>query len=156
MTPFFISPSTPPLILRIIAHWMSGNHITVNSSKTKCMLISRKRSQAHHLPPLYLPVEHCKYLDVWISSDVTWTKHVESVSCKARRLLGFMFRTFSPFCKPETIITLYKSQVLPVDYACMCGLGPTFEQRSVFAGVRPDIRTEDGLLIIESQCRRAQ
>ena len=25
-----------------IAHWISGNHLTVNSSKTKCMLISRK------------------------------------------------------------------------------------------------------------------
>jgi len=57
---------------------------------------------------------------VWISSDLTWTKHVESVSHKAQRLLGFMFRTFSPFCKSETFITLYKSQVLPiVDYACV-------------------------------------
>ena len=59
-------------------------------------------------------------LGVWISSNLTWSKHVESISCKARRLLGFMFRTFSPFCKPEAIITLYKSQVLPVvDYTCV-------------------------------------
>ena len=45
---------------------------------------------------------------------------MESVSCRTRKLLGFMFGTFSPFCKPETIITLYKSQVLPIiDYACV-------------------------------------
>ena len=34
----------------------------------------------------------------------------------------------------------------------MCGLGPTFEERSVFAGVHPDICTGDGLSIMESQC----
>ena len=83
--------------INAITHWISGNHLTVNSSKTKCMLISRKCSQAHHLPPLYLngsviqPVKHYKYLGMWISSDLTWAKHLESVSCKARRLLGFMF-----------------------------------------------------------------
>ena len=34
--------------------------------------------------------------------------------------MGSQFRTFSPFCKSETIVTLYKLQVLPiVDYTCV-------------------------------------
>ena len=37
---------------------------------------------------------------------------------KSRRLLGYMYRTFSPYCNSNTIISLYKSQVLPIlDYA---------------------------------------
>ena len=63
-------------------------------------------------------VQHFKYLGVWISSDLTWTKHIEIVSCKARRVLGYMYRTFAPYCDSHTIISLYKSQVLPLlDYA---------------------------------------
>ena len=134
MTSFFTSPSTPPLILMIykpilipsLTGYLAIYLKTVNSSKTKCMLLSQKCSQAHHLPPFYLngsviePVEHCKYLGFWISSNLTWIKNVESVSCKAQRLLSFMFTRFSPLCKPETSIILSKSQVLPiVDYACV-------------------------------------
>ena len=37
-----------------------------------------------------------------------------TVCYKARRLLGYMFRTFSPHCSPDSIIRLYKAQVLPI------------------------------------------
>ena len=40
--------------------------------------------------------------------------------CKARRLLGYMYRTFSPFCELSVLLSLYKSQVVPIlDYACV-------------------------------------
>ena len=110
--------------INAVSNWSKQNHLTLNVSKTKFMLISRSRQKSH--PSLLLDsspleqVSHFKYLGVWISDDLTWTKHISAVTCKARRLLGFIFRTFSPFCSSDAIITLYKAQVLPIlDYACI-------------------------------------
>ena len=90
------------------------------------MLISRRRKMRKNFPPLYLnnvqieSVSHFKYLGVWISDDLSWSKHVESICCKARRILGYMFRTFSPHCNQASIIAHYKCQVLPIlEYACV-------------------------------------
>ena len=100
------------------------------------MLISRSR-QHPPCPPIHLDgtpleqVHHFKYLGVWISDDLTWSKHVSAVSCKARRLLGYIFRTFSPHCSPPAIITLYKVQVLPIlDYGCIVW-DPQFKKDSL-------------------------
>ena len=90
------------------------------------MLISRRRKIPKNFPSLYLnnvqieSVSYFKYLGVWISDDLSWSKHVESICCKARRILGYMFRTFSPHCNQASIIALYKCQVLPIlEYACV-------------------------------------
>ena len=61
-----------------------------------------------------------KYLGVCISADLTWSKHIMLVTCKARRLLGYIFRSFSPHCSPSAIMTLYRAQVLPLlNYGCI-------------------------------------
>ena len=110
--------------VNLVYAWVSNNHLSININKTKFMLISRRRGRLHSFP-LYLSntliekVHHFKYLGVWISDDLSWSKHVETICCKARRLLGYTFRTFSPYCDQASIIAIYKSQVLPVlEYAC--------------------------------------
>ena len=53
-----------------------------------------------------------KYLGVWISSNLSILK------LHAPKPDEYMYRTFAPYSKPDTIISLYKSQVLPIlDYA---------------------------------------
>ena len=101
--------------------WVCNNHLTINANKTKFMLISHRRNLPKNFPTLYInniqidSVSHFKYLGIWISEDLTWSKHVESICCKAHRILGYMFRTFSPHCNQDSIIAL---QVLPIlEYA---------------------------------------
>ena len=110
--------------VNLVNDWVCNNHLTINANKTKFMLISRRRNLSKNFPPLYInnirieSVSHFKYLGVWISEDLTWSKHVESICCKVCRILGYMFRTFSPHCNQDSIIALYKCQVLPIlEYA---------------------------------------
>ena len=108
-----------------IGHWSLLNHLILNTNKTKLMLISRSKhySQCPHilLDGIELEqVSHFKSLGVWISADLTWSKHIMSVTCKVCWLLGYIFRTFSPHCSPSAIMTLYRAQVLPIlDYRCI-------------------------------------
>ena len=50
-----------------------------------------------------IKLKECKYLGVWISDDLTWTKHIESVCNRSRGLLGYIFRTLSP----DSILHIY-------------------------------------------------
>ena len=84
-----------------IGHWSLLNHLSLNTNKTKFMLISRSKhySQCPHilLDGIKLEqVSHFKYLGVWISADLTRSKHIMLVTCKVCWLLGYTFRTFSP------------------------------------------------------------
>ena len=112
-----------------ICDWVTYNHLSVNVAKTKYLIISRRAQSTCHYPLLLLDgaaielVRHYKYLGVWISDDLTWSKHIDSVCCKARCLLGYMYRTFSLYCEPSTVLTLYKSQFFQFGLR-LCGLGP--------------------------------
>ena len=103
--------------------WISSNYLTANVEKSKCMLITRSRSHRLNLK-IFLNgkqlerVKHFKYLGLWISDDLSWSYHIEAVCSKARRMLGFIYRFFSPHCDANTILSLYKAHVLPIlDYA---------------------------------------
>ena len=112
--------------VNLVGDWVSDNYLSINASKTKFMFISRRRNCQQNSPSFYLgdtliqSVSHFKYLGVWISDDLSWSKHVEVICCKAHRLLGYMFRTLSPHCDQASIISLYKSLILPIlEYACV-------------------------------------
>ena len=114
--------------VNLISQWTLQNHLSLNCNKTKYMLISRSRpgSCSYFNSPIYVynnqieRIHQYKYLGVWISDDLTWSKHIESVCNRSRRLLGYIFRTFSPHCSPDSILHIYKTQVLPIlDYACI-------------------------------------
>ena len=96
--------------------------VTLNASKTKFMLFSRTTKS--HLPLLLNgtqieKVSNFKYLGIWLSANLTLSKHIENVCYKVQRLLKYIYCTFFPHCFPESILHLYKTQVLPIlEYGC--------------------------------------
>ena len=92
----------------------------LNASKTKAMVVSRKRQ-----PPLLhitisgQPVEVVRstvHLGFTISSDLTWASHITQVCTRARRMIGFISRSFRDSVT-DYLSRLYSSLVLPVlDY----------------------------------------
>ena len=77
----------------------SVGRLTLNSSKCKCMLLTRKTTI---MTPLYLgtcsdiiqEVKSYKYLGVLITADLRWDVHISGICLKAKRLLGLLYRKF--------------------------------------------------------------
>ena len=70
--------------------WSAANLMTFNASKCKCMLVSRRRNTNN--PQMYLNnhqlenVQCYKYLGLLLSSDLSWSHHIQSTCTKARKL----------------------------------------------------------------------
>lgn len=113
--------------LEKICGWIEVKDLQLNISKVKAMVISRKKfppkpsikisgQQLEH-------VDNFKLLGVIITSNLSWSSHINSITKKAKRLLGFLYRSFresGQLCLNK----LYKSVVLPhLDY-CSCVWDP--------------------------------
>ena len=109
-----------------IVSWSAKNKLTFNESKTVWMLLTKKR--LHHFTSVDLHlngkkivrVNEVRYLGVLITADLTWSAHIESVVQKAKRRLGYVYRTFYKNCSTEVLLNLYKSLIRPMlEYCCL-------------------------------------
>ena len=99
-----------------VSSWISSRSLTVNSSKTKYMFLSLRSSSCFaSLPSLCLngsPLERVysfKYLGVIISSNLSWSPHIQSICCKSRKLIGLLFRHFYSHSSPSVLFRLCSS-----------------------------------------------
>lgn len=80
-----------------VLNWCKLWQMELNVSKCKSMRISRNTTAC---PNYFLnstvldPVPSYKYLGVHITNNLSWKHHINSVTCKANRVLGFMRRNF--------------------------------------------------------------
>ena len=74
--------------------------MTFNVAKCKVMHASRKRSPLSPTTPITLNgsilkvVTTYKYLGLHISSDLSWSYHIQSICSKARNILGLLYRKY--------------------------------------------------------------
>jgi hypothetical protein len=111
--------------IKAVEEWSSENYLSLNPSKCKYMLISRKRMPNVPDGPLLLgncplqKVDVFKYLGVLLSEDMSWCPHVQAVCSRAKRVLGLLYRKFYSYSNTDTLTQLYISLVHPhLEYAC--------------------------------------
>ena len=107
--------------LDLISSWLSSRFLQINSSKSKYIFFSHKSfSYFDSFPNLTIsrsPIERVSsfyYLGIILYSSLSWSPHISSVCLKSRKILGLLFRHFSPHSSPSTIIKLYLSLVRPI------------------------------------------
>lgn len=110
--------------LRTIYNWAELNNMAFNSSKFELL---RYRQPKHAIAnedyttpegAIINQSNHLRDLGVTISDNASFDCHITNVVAKARRNMGWIFRTFQTR-DAHTLITLYKALILPiVEYCC--------------------------------------
>ena len=106
-----------------VEQWADSNHLNLNPTKCKYMVISRKQCATYSFV-LYLNgvplerVEIFKYLGVLLRSNLGWSDHITMICSKTRKLLGLLYRQFYNHATTDTIKQLYVSLIRPhLEYA---------------------------------------
>ena len=105
-----------------LCSWATENGLDINRGKCKVLSFGRAQSTFQYQ---YLingqPVERVfSFSDLGVihETSFSFSTHINPVSSKCLRLLGFIKRSTSDFCNPDTIIHLYKALILPhITYA---------------------------------------
>lgn len=99
---------------------IESRDLRLNVGKTKCLVISRKRKPSKPRIEVHGEVldqvSSFKYLGVIIDEKLSWKLQIAQVSCKAKRLLGYLYRNIK-LADRKWLVHLYKSLVVPIlDY----------------------------------------
>ena len=109
-----------------IGQWTQEKFLTLNSSKCKTMLITRKKLcsiSSQFCITLYSEpldrVYHFKYLGITISYNFCWSAHISDIVARAKRVIGLIYRKFYCSCNTATLLKLYLTLVRPIlEYCC--------------------------------------
>ena len=108
-----------------LVNWTSHNHMVVNESKTKEMLIYFGSSDKDLVPPILVNdlaigrVTTFKLLGVIISSDLSWEEHVHYILGKAAKRMYCINYLVRAGISDKDIIIVYTSIIRSIlEYAC--------------------------------------
>ena len=104
--------------------WMNANRLSMNSSKTVCMLLETKFMLSKHdilnleVNATKLNQVKCfKYLGVNEDCELKWNIHIEQLNKKIGKMIGFL-RRLRYFINESNLKLIYTSVIMPhFDYA---------------------------------------
>ena len=98
--------------------WSQENMLFFNVAKCKCLFLTNKpnisfpRIQLDNQPIEF--VQSYKYLGVTITSNLSWSQHIQVICKKARSVLGIIYHKISKNTNdPLTLLRLYTALVRP-------------------------------------------
>lgn len=121
--------------LHRLADWCKHNNITLNSNKCKYIKFSRKSntiSSSYKINNIVLPeVDSVDDLGVILDSKLTFVPHIDSITKRALRTLGFILRNSKDFRNIQTKKLLYNSLVRSKLEYCSIVWRPHFSVHSL-------------------------
>ena len=96
-----------------IANCIDNLRLSLNTSKCKYIIVSRKKQPTIPLMGLHLnndileQVTSYRYLGVLISQRLSWSEHIQQICRKGRRLVGMLYRKFYKWADPAVRRSIY-------------------------------------------------
>ena len=121
LTVLEIVPRNSPSVMRYIANdihsFAINNNMRLNAKKCKLLPVSFLHYDSSVWPPLFLAgaeidsVESFKFLGIYISSDLSWTKHCDVIVKKANRRLYAFRKLKGTRVKENDLVAVYCSLI---------------------------------------------
>ena len=114
-----------------IYEWLCSNKLSLNGSKTKYMCFHTSNRTVIY-PSLKINnstidrVTDFKFLELIISSNLKWNKHIDHVSIKVSKVIGIMFR-LKCILPSDVLQILYNSLIMPHFHYCLLTWGSTIK-----------------------------
>ena len=117
--------------LKKVSNWIKSNELTLNISKTHCMLSSALLSKTYNID-VYIDntplkqVEECNFLGITLDSKLKFKSHISLVECRVSKLTGIFFKLRTTLTQ-DCIRQIYLSLVYPHLLYCVSIWGGTFD-----------------------------
>lgn len=109
-----------------VFEWCKRNHMTLNTDKCNYIRFSRKKINSckevvYKIGDSPLKqVQDIRDLGIILDSKLRFDKHIDTITSKAFKILGFVLRNTKEFKQVQTIILLYNSLVRScLEYCCV-------------------------------------
>ena len=101
-----------------LCSWIANNYLTLNSQKCRYMIFTRKHQPTFPTSDLYVndhhalvKTDHYKYLGLNLSTDLSWSHHIDLICTKTRKLVGMLYRNFYKYSSSPTLLKLFKALI---------------------------------------------